>query len=376
MAICIAIACILTGILVLFAVQLQRSLSRYALKKTYEVNRDLPSVSVCIPARNETHAMTQCLERVLASDYEKLEIIVFDDNSADDTSILVRSFAHAGVRFVPGTELPEGWLGKNHALEVLAQEASGTYALFLDVDTYIQPTTISQLAACMTSEKLEMVSVIPGRSDIWRASVLFSPLRYFWQLVMSHRQTPASSSAAWMINRETLLQKLGGFAPHKAEVRPEAHIAALLGAGYRCIIGAALGVNYEKKWRSQMETGRRLLYPMIGGTWAHGILAFIVLVLLNVPFFTLLSGFFLGWGEMQAMALWLTAAFMGIYGVYTSHIWRQNWWLGALLWPVVIFQELILLAQSMWGYARHTITWKGRPVTAKASRADRIEIDE
>ena len=39
---------------------------------------DLPTVSVCIPARNERHAMTACLEGVLASDYEKLEIIPAD----------------------------------------------------------------------------------------------------------------------------------------------------------------------------------------------------------------------------------------------------------------------------------------------------------
>ena len=39
----------------------------------------LPSVSVCIPARNETHAMSECLESVLASDYPKLEAIVLDD---------------------------------------------------------------------------------------------------------------------------------------------------------------------------------------------------------------------------------------------------------------------------------------------------------
>ena len=79
----------------------------------------LPSVTVCIPARNEDHALTDCLHKVLASDYEKLEIIVVDDNSVDNTSVLIKSFAHAGVRFVAGSELPEGWLGKNHSLQML-----------------------------------------------------------------------------------------------------------------------------------------------------------------------------------------------------------------------------------------------------------------
>ena len=78
---------------------------------------DLPSVTVCIPARNEQHALTDCLQRVLSSTYQKLEIIVLDDVSGDDTSALIKSFASEGVRFVRGSQLAEGWLGKNHALQ-------------------------------------------------------------------------------------------------------------------------------------------------------------------------------------------------------------------------------------------------------------------
>ena len=63
--------------------------------------------------------MNDCLERVVASTYPKLEIIVLDDHSQDNTSALIKSFAHKGVRFVEGTKLPEGWLGKNHALQLL-----------------------------------------------------------------------------------------------------------------------------------------------------------------------------------------------------------------------------------------------------------------
>jgi glycosyltransferase involved in cell wall biosynthesis len=169
---------VLLGVLLLsFAIRLELGIRRFRIRRQYTPAIELPSVSVCVPARNETHAMTQCLERVLASDYPKMEIVVFDDESADDTSVLINSFAHAGVRFVPGTSLPEGWLGKNHALEVLAREASGTYVIFLDVDTHIQPDTISQLVGYMTSEHLEMTSVIPGRHDAWRPNVLFGHLR-------------------------------------------------------------------------------------------------------------------------------------------------------------------------------------------------------
>src|SRR5690606_12928997 len=122
---------------VFHGVRMRKTLKRALITSELSSSQEYPSVSICIPARNETHAMAECLERVLKSDYKKLEVLVFDDNSKDDTSAIIRSFAQAGVRFVAGTELPEGWLGKNHALDVLSKEASGTYVLFMAVDTII-----------------------------------------------------------------------------------------------------------------------------------------------------------------------------------------------------------------------------------------------
>lgn len=370
----IALATLLTVLLLVCGIRLQLALRRFKIKKMYTAALEAPSVSVCIPARNETHAMAACLERVLASDYKKLEIVVYDDNSKDDTSILIRSFAHAGVRFVPGTDLPEGWLGRNHAFEVLAREASGTYIVFLDVDTFIQPSTISQLVGYMMTEKLAMASVIPGRADTWRASVIFGHLRYFWELVLSSAKTPATATSLWMIDRHTLLDTIGGFGPYKSNVQPESQFAALLGTAlYHCLLSNhQLGVTYEKRWLSQIETSRRLLYPMIGGTWLKGLFGLSVLVLLNLPLAAILASLFVDWTMIQTMAVWLLCAFMGLYGVYTSRVWSGRWWLGGLLWPVIILQELVLFVRSMWGYTQGTITWKGRPVAAAPYRVTRL----
>lgn len=378
MSLFLLIAVILTGLLVVFGVQLGRALRRFRIRKKHSLPSDLPTVSICIPARNETHAMAQCLERALASSYEKLEIIVYDDRSGDDTPILIKSFAQAGVRFVPGTALPEGWLGRNHALQILAQEASGEYLLFMDVDTFIRPHTVSELVAYMHGERLDMISVIPGRDDTRRASVLFGPLRYFWELVLSRPHMPATGTAAWLVDREVLENRLGGFAPYKNNVQPEAQFAALLGVQrYHCLLNTdELGVTYEKKWHSQVETSKRLLYPLVGGNWRGAFIGVCVLLLLNLPFLTVLSGFLFGWTIVQVKALWLLLAFMALYAVYTNKMWHGKWWLGGMLWPVVIFQELTLLVASIWGYASGTITWKGRSITASPLRVDGIRLDQ
>lgn len=354
---------ILVAVLILW--RLWRAFALFRIRRAVGVIKDLPSVSICIPARNEMHALTTCLEKVLASDYEKLEILVFDDSSADETSMLIRSFAHAGVRFVPGTHLPGGWLGKNHALEVLAREASGTFIVYVDVDTQIEPQTISKLVSFAAGEKLEMVSAIPFRQDAWRASVLFGTLRYFWQLVMPGAHYPATSSALWLIRRNTLLDTLGGFSQFSSSVEPEAHIARRLGSGYRCLLsGQWLGVSFEKKWRSQCETSRRLLYPQFGGQWWSALVGFGVLAVLNMPTFLVVVGIATGWMAATVLSLIVLASFILLYGLFLTRVWAKSWWLGALLWPYAVFQELILLLLSVADYWSGNVTWKGRNVTA------------
>lgn len=348
-----------------FGVRLRRSLAKFRIRHRYTAAITAPSVSVCIPARNETHAMTQCLERVLASDYAKLEVIVYDDSSDDDTSYLIRSFAHAGVRFVPGSDLPDGWLGKNHAIDVLAREASGTFIVFIDVDTVIEPTTISQLVGYGLTEQVDMVSVLPSRRDTFRASVLFGHLRYFWELVLSTTRQPAASGALWMIRRHVLLDECGGMEPLRQAVVPESDLAKKLGTQrYHCLLGASgLGVSYEKKWRSQIETSIRLLYPRAGNSVVVAALYLLLLGCVVYPVLVVAAVLFVGWSTISFFALGSVVGAMILYAVYLRHMWTdRRWMMGVVLWPVVIVQECILLALSIVGYIRGTITWKGRPI--------------
>ncbi len=329
--------------------------------------KDLPSVSVCIPARNETHAMTDCLERVIASKYPKLEIIVLDDSSSDNTSDLIKAFAHNGVRFVEGSKLPAGWLGRNHALQGLLNEASGSYILYMDVDTQIKPDTIGQLVAYVQQEKASMISVLPLRQDSLRASMIFSTLRYFWTLILHRRSKPAIASSAWLIHRHTLRDQLLGFEPIKDAVQPEAKLASVLMEQhkYRFLISTQLlGISYEKKWSSQIETDLRQLFPLLGYSIFRSLLASLILLILAIPPIALVYGLVTEWSLVQTMALWQLCVFSALYGVYLSHIWRRGWWIGALLWPVIVLQEFIVLLMSIKRYKRHQVTWKGRPIFA------------
>lgn len=325
---------------------------------------ELPSVTVCIPARNEQHALMDCLTRVLASTYQKLEIIVLDDVSGDDTSVLIKSFASEGVRFVKGKKLPVGWLGKNHALQGLLSEASGTYILFLDVDTVLAPQAIENMVQYALLNKNTMVSVLPRREDGWRASVIASPLRYFWELIFHRASAPAVASSAWLIHRETLQDRFKGFTDFKSAVQPEAKIAAALAQNneYQFLIGTKeFGVAYEKKWRSQLITSVRLLFPVLGGKVLLSVMAMLDLLIFLVPSVALVCAISFG---IAQIALWLNVAmFVGygvLYAVYAKHAWNKGWVFAFFIWPIIIAQEIILIFASLLQYKRSTVRWKGR----------------
>jgi chlorobactene glucosyltransferase len=359
---------ILLGVLVVGTWRLRFAYKHFRMRQSLspaDAKHEAPSVTVCIPARNEGHALTDCLERVIASTYEKLEIIVLDDLSADKTPTLIKSFASEGVRFVEGKALPSGWLGKNHALQELLEEASGSYVVFMDADTRIAPHSIEQLVAYAQKEDALMVSVLPRREDGWRSSVIFSTLRYFWEVMFHRKESPATASSAWMIHRKTLVDTWNGFSEFKSAIQPESKFSSTFMASgrYRFLIGTPeLGIGYEKKWQSQVDTSIRLLYPLLGSRLAHTLVALLDMLIVASPLFIVLGGFIFGWGYHQVAAGVFWVLFAGLYGSYLRLVWKRAWWLAALLWPFIVLQEIVVLVLSAERYRRKTVMWKGRSV--------------
>ena len=333
----------------------------------------LPTVSVCIPARNETHAMTQCLERVVASTYPKLEIIVLDDSSVDNTSILIKSFAHAGVRFVEGSPLPEDWLGKTHSEQGLFKEASGDYILYLDVDTHLSPRSIDHIVAAALVEDASMVSVLPTRDDAWRASVLFATLRHFWAVITHRKKHPAVTSNTWLVRKDMLADTYGGFEQLRMAVAPESIIAAYTAKNHRYrffISTPEMGVSYEKKWKSQCETSIRLLFPFFGGRVIFALAGLLALGLFLIPFAVVTySVVFSLWTDVSTLAFAVCCTLLIIYMMYTRRIWKSGWLVGGILFPFILIQEAVLLIRSMYAYITRTVTWKGRPIIQSARAA-------
>jgi glycosyltransferase involved in cell wall biosynthesis len=131
------------------------------IKNSRDENTEL--ISVLIPARNEETNISSLLSDLQKFKNENVEIIVFDDESTDNTVKVVQDFAKQDKRIVliESEGLPEGWLGKNHACYQLAQKARGKYLLFLDADVRIEDNIITDAVYYLKRFNLKLLSVFP-----------------------------------------------------------------------------------------------------------------------------------------------------------------------------------------------------------------------
>lgn len=351
----------MAGVVVL--VRMRRLLGRFR-ERSYvtssQMLHDMPSVSVCIAARNERHAMTRCIESVLASTYPKMEVLVLDDDSVDNTSSLIRAFAHEGVRFIQGEALPDGWLGRNYAFQTLLKEANGTYVLFIGVDTIMSPQSIAQLVAYAEARHAKMISVLPQRRSTLSLNNLLSPFRFFWQILGHRPSHPVVASGVWMARRKDLLADFDDLSSLKSSVEPEVDIAKhyFSTRAYKFLVSRSLlGISYDKKMSSLAETIVRIRYPEFGYSPSLTVATSLLKVCVALSPLLVVSGSYIAVG---AIGVYILAAC--IYREYLKFAWSYGATIGMWLWPIILLMDAYLSLVSMYRYMTGTVTWKGRRV--------------
>lgn len=122
-----------------------------------------PSVSLIVAARNEERHLAAALRSLLALDYPALSITVVDDRSTDGTAAILAALASAAPQLtvLRVDELPPGWLGKNHALQLAASKARGEWLLFADADVLLARCALKRAMAHVLAERLDHLAVAP-----------------------------------------------------------------------------------------------------------------------------------------------------------------------------------------------------------------------
>lgn len=137
-----------------------------------------PFVSILVPARNEESNIGNLLTDLSTFDYEPLEIIVYNDNSTDNTAEIVRHYAlkNPKIKLINGTEPDKNWLGKNFACHSLAGVAQGEKLLFLDADVRVKNGLIEKAVSYMEKRHLKLLSIFPKQLMPTRETQLAVPI--------------------------------------------------------------------------------------------------------------------------------------------------------------------------------------------------------
>jgi hopene-associated glycosyltransferase HpnB len=219
---------------------------RSSVRDTTRSARDVahwPTVSVVVPARNESELIGASIQSLLRQEYPgPLSVFVVDDDSNDGTAAIAeRTAAEAPERQVhvitikgPG----RGWTGKLWALKegiAAAEAARPDYLLLTDADIVHAPDTVSWLVAHALSGRYVLVSLmaklrcvsIAERSHVPAFIYFFEMLFPFAWVNRPNSRVAAAAGGCILVHRDAL-EKAGGIAGIRNALIDDCSLAAKL----------------------------------------------------------------------------------------------------------------------------------------------------
>lgn len=123
-----------------------------------------PKVSVVMPARNASSSIARAIESVRTQSYSRLELIVVDDGSSDDTAAIVSEVAARDARVHLLRNANCGGAGR--ARNVGLARTTGDYITFQDADDRSHPERIERQLAALIERPGAVVCLCNfGRED-------------------------------------------------------------------------------------------------------------------------------------------------------------------------------------------------------------------
>lgn len=107
---------------------------------TWTAGKALPTVSICVPTYNDGRFLRGSLASITAQTYPRLEILVSDDGSSDDTAEIVRSFDDPRITYHRN---PRN-LGQFENVNRCIQRARGEYIAIYHSDDLYDPRIVEK----------------------------------------------------------------------------------------------------------------------------------------------------------------------------------------------------------------------------------------
>ena len=187
----------------------QKDLPRQKLKQ-------FPKVSILIPAHNEEKHIKQSVDSVFRLDYpaDKIEIILVDDGSTDNTSSVCRSIKKENPdRSIVLLSTPGQ--GKWAALNVGLKMASGEFFACLDADSFVSGNSLKNLLSYFVDENtavvLPLLKVYNPKSFFQRVQWYEYVLNMFYKRLLGLRDAIHVAPGPFSVYRTGVLREVGGF---------------------------------------------------------------------------------------------------------------------------------------------------------------------
>jgi chlorobactene glucosyltransferase len=341
-----------------------------------------PLISVCIPARNEANNIRLCVEAILAQTWPRLELIVVNDRSEDETpAILHELSADSRLRVIQGSELPDGWAGKPHALVQAASAAHGDWLCFVDADTFLAPGALAGCYAKASATGADMFTMLTRQitGTFWEKVVMplvmtalsvgFPPRE-----VNDPRRRIAVANGQFIMIKRTVYDALGGHERVKDKIVEDKALAELVKwSGQRLVLADGRHVARTRMYTSfpQMWEGwTKNIYlglreqPSLIFIGAFGGLL-LVLSALFLPIWPMLGLLWYlyggGWPAVAviAMALLLWTSLLYARAAVAHAMGIARWYAFTLPLGAGIFATMMIV--SAWKVVSgHGVTWRGR----------------
>jgi len=346
-----------------------------------------PRVSVIVAAKEEAQAIQHTLQTILQQHYTNFELIAINDRSEDDTGEQIAAakrwaeangYGHIRFEVLQIEQLPDGWLGKNHALWRGSQLATGEYLLFTDADIDYQPDALRSAVAYAEAEQADLLALAPAleaKSYILRAFVQYflyglALLKQLWRVNDDRQRNAGFGIGAFNLMRRTAYDQLG---THRAiAMRPDDDLQLGLavkrvGLRQRLVLGAD---HIAVEWYGSLREAVRGLEKNMFAGMNYSILLFIAAVLGQLLFFFVpfVAPFFT---DGLTQVLFAAAAGMHLL-LYALYNWRMSTYSGAeaLLLPFTTWLFVyVIIRSTVLTLRQGGIYWRGTFYTLEQLRA-------
>jgi len=204
---------------------------------------------------------------------------VVNDHSSDGTAAVVRGLMQKcpQLRLSETSELPAGWVGKNSAVWLGAQQATGDWLLFTDADVVHGADSARKALEIAQQQNAALVSFSPEQVvETWYEKSLIPYVycrlaRLFSYYDVNDPQKPdAAANGQFLLIRRDVYDAVGGHASVAQEVLEDVALARRVKqARYRLWFGSGQGIVRTRMYRGfgvMWQGWKKNLYQLIGGT--------------------------------------------------------------------------------------------------------------